>query len=164
MKIGILGTGRIAHSVTPTLAELEQIECYAVASRTREKADCFARQYGFEKAYGSYEELLRDPEVELVYVATPHSHHWESMMRSMELGKPVLCEKAFTLNSRQAKEVRAYGSNKRRRGGEPRLLFPVLLIWKKIRHYNSPGRVRRRLSGTEQPGTGYRAGGKSLFP
>lgn len=107
MKIGILGTGNIAHKVAQTLTELEQIECWAAASRTREKADRFAGQYGFEKAYGSYEELLSDPEVELVYVATPHSHHYENMMRCMEHGKPVICEKAFTVNSRQAKEVMA---------------------------------------------------------
>lgn len=121
MKIGILGIGRIAHVVAPTLAALEEIECYAAASRTPEKADSFARQYGFEKAYGSYEEMLSDPEVELVYVATPHSHHYENMMRCMELGKPVICEKAFTINSRQAEEVRAYSKAHR--------IFAAEAIW-----------------------------------
>ena len=108
MKIGILGAGKIAHTVTQTIAELDETECYAIASRTKEKADLFAKQYGFEKAYGSYEEMLRDPRVELVYIATPHSHHYENMMRSMELGKPIICEKAFTINSRQAEKVKAY--------------------------------------------------------
>ena len=121
MKIGILGAGKIAHVVAPTLAELEEIECYAIASRTQEKADSFAGQYGFQKAYGSYEQLLCDPEVELVYVATPHSHHYENMMRSMELGKPVISEKAFTINSRQAKEVKAYS--------EAHRVFAAEAIW-----------------------------------
>ena len=72
MKIGIIGVGGIADIVTPTLVQLEEIECYAVASRTYEKAQAFATKYGFQKAYGSYEEMLDDPDVELVYVATPH--------------------------------------------------------------------------------------------
>ena len=121
MKIGILGAGKIAHVVAQTLAELEEIECYAAASRTREKADSFARQYGFEKAYGSYEEMLSDPEVELVYVATPHSHHYENMIRCMERGKPVICEKAFTINSRQAEKVKAYS--------EAHRIFAAEAIW-----------------------------------
>ena len=121
MKIGILGIGRIAHVVAQTLVELEEIECYAAASRSKEKADGFARRYGFQKAYGSYEELLLDPKVELVYVATPHSHHCENMMRCMESGKPVICEKAFTINSRQAKEVKAYS--------EAHRIFAAEAIW-----------------------------------
>ena len=121
MKIGILGTGKIAHTVTKTLAQLEETELYAAASRSKEKADGFARQYGFQKAYGSYEEMLSDPEVELVYVATPHSHHYENMMRCMELGKPVICEKAFTINSRQAEEVKTYS--------EEHQVFVAEAIW-----------------------------------
>lgn len=121
MKIGILGAGKIAHTVTKTLAQLEETELYATASRSKEKADGFARQYGFQKAYGSYEEMLSDPEVELVYVATPHSHHYENMMRCMELGKPVICEKAFTINSRQAEEVKTYS--------EEHQVFAAEAIW-----------------------------------
>ena len=107
MKIGIIGAGHIAEVVAPTLVAMEGIECYAVSSRSLEKAEAFARKFGFEKAYGSYEEMLRDPNVELVYVATPHSHHYEHMMRCIEAGKPILCEKAFTLNAGQAKKIRA---------------------------------------------------------
>ncbi len=108
MKIGILGAGGISHSTVPAMIALEEIECYAVASRSLEKAQKFAQQYGFQKAYGSYEEMLRDPEVELVYVATPHSHHFEHMMLCMEHGKAVLCEKAFTMNAVQARKVMEY--------------------------------------------------------
>lgn len=108
MKIGILGVGNISDSVAPTMVALEEIECYAVASRSLEKAEAFAKKHVFEKAYGSYEEMLQDPEVELVYVATPHSHHYEHMMLCLQYKKPVLCEKAFTMNAKQAKAVRDY--------------------------------------------------------
>lgn len=106
MKIGILGTGGIVKVVVPTLKRLENAECYAIASRTMERAGQAAEEYGFAKAYGSYEELAADPEVELVYIATPHSCHYEEMKLCIRHGKPVLCEKAFTMNSEQAKEIR----------------------------------------------------------
>ena len=92
MKIGILGAGKIAHKVAPALVALPEIECYAVASRTREKAEKFANTFGFQKVYTSYEEMLRDPEVELVYVATPHSHHYEHILLCLNHGKHVICE------------------------------------------------------------------------
>ena len=110
MKIGILGAGKISHSTVPAMIALEEIECYAVASRDYEKAKVFAQQYGFLKAYGSYEEMLNDPEVDLVYVATPHSHHFEHMMLCMEHGKAVLCEKAFTMNAKQARMIKEYAN------------------------------------------------------
>lgn len=112
MKLGIIGAGGIAETTAPTLAAMEEIECYAVASRTQERAQAFAAKHGFEKAYGSYEELLADPAVELIYVATPHSHHYEHMMMALEHGKPVLCEKAFTMNAPQAKRVAEFARDK----------------------------------------------------
>ncbi len=121
MKIGILGAGKISHSTVPAMMALEEIECWAVASRSLEKAQAFAEKYGFQKAYGSYEEMLADPEVELVYVATPHSHHYEHMMLCLEHGKGVLCEKAFTMNAKQAREVMEYA--------QTRGLFAAEAIW-----------------------------------
>ena len=106
MKIGVLGTGKIVAKVTKTLSILEDAECYAIASRTQERAIEAAKEYGYEKAYGSYEELVADPEVELVYIATPHSRHYEDMKLCIQHKKPVLCEKAFTVNSQQAKEIK----------------------------------------------------------
>lgn len=106
MKIGILGAGAIANVVAPAWVGSEEIECYAVASRDLEKAQEFARKFGFQKAYGSYEAMVSDPQVELVYVATPHSHHYEHMLLCLEHGKAVICEKAFTLNADQAKKIR----------------------------------------------------------
>lgn len=105
MKIGILGAGNIARQLAYTMNRMTQVQCYAVASRDIDKAGAFAEEYGFEKAYGSYEEMLADENVELVYVATPHSHHYRHMKLCIEAGKHVLCEKAFTVNEKQAREI-----------------------------------------------------------
>ncbi len=106
MKIGILGCGSIAGTLAATFSRMEEAECYAAASRSKEKAEQFARRHGFQKAYGSYEELVEDPEVELVYIATPHSRHYEDMCLCIAHKKPVLCEKAFTMNAGQAEDIR----------------------------------------------------------
>lgn len=104
-KIGILGAGNIAGTLAVTMQGLSEVECYAVASRNLEKAQDFAKRYGFQKAYGSYEEMLADDAVELVYIATPHSHHYQHMKLCIEAGKHVLCEKAFTATRAQAEEI-----------------------------------------------------------
>ncbi len=105
MKLAILGPGRIAHTVAPALVALPEIECYAIASRNLERAKSFAEQFGFEKAYGSYEEMLRDPQVQLVYITTPHSHHYDQILLCLEHSKNVICEKSFTVNAKMAKKV-----------------------------------------------------------
>ena len=110
MKIGIIGAGSIAGTVAATLMQMPEVVCYAVASRDLEKAEAFAAKYGFQKAYGSYEAMLEDPEVELVYVATPHSHHKEHMLLAMSHGKHVLSEKAFTINAAEAEAVAEYAA------------------------------------------------------
>jgi len=102
MNMGIIGAGRIARHMAETIASLEAVTAYAIASRDMEKAKNFADKYGFEKAYGSYEEMAADPAVDMVYIATPHSHHFEHAKLCIEHGKHVLCEKAFTLNAAQA--------------------------------------------------------------
>lgn len=105
VKIGIIGTGWIAEKMAITLEGMEGVEAYAVASRQLQTACDFADRWGFTRAYGSYEEMLDDEEVELVYIATPHSHHFEHARMSLLKGKAVLCEKAFTANARQAEEL-----------------------------------------------------------
>ena len=112
MKFAIFGPGKIAHSMAAAVQPLEEIECYAVGSRDLGRAEAFAKEWGFEKAYGSYEELLADPEVELVYVATPHSHHYEHAKMCLNAGKHVLVEKAFTVNAKQAEELVALSREK----------------------------------------------------
>ena len=108
-NIAILGAGKIALSMAQTLRGMRErgdaLRLYAVAARDLARAQAFAQNEGFEKAYGSYEEMLADPAVDLVYVATPHSHHAEHMKLCIAHGKHVLCEKAFTANAAQAEEV-----------------------------------------------------------
>lgn len=113
MKIGVLGTGGIVQTVTKTLKKMEGVECYAIASRTMERASEAAEIMGYERAYGSYEELVADEQVELVYIGTPHSRHFEDMKLCVEHGKAVLCEKAFTMNSFQAKEIARLAAEKK---------------------------------------------------
>ena len=112
MNIGFIGAGRIANTLASTMARMEDVNLYAVAARDLGRAQAFAAQYGFDRAYGSYEEMLRDPNVELVYIATPHSHHAEHMKLCIEHGKNVLCEKAFTLNAAQARQIAALAKAK----------------------------------------------------
>ena len=112
MNIAFIGAGRIANTLASTMSRMEDVNLYAVAARDLSRAQAFAAQYGFDKAYGSYEEMLCDPQVELVYIATPHSHHAHHMKLCIEHGKNVLCEKAFTLNAAQAREVAALAKEK----------------------------------------------------
>lgn len=88
-----------------TIAAMEEAEVYAVGSRTLEKAQSFQREHHITKAYGSYEELASDPDVQLIYIATPHSEHYANALMCIRHGKPVLCEKAFTATAWQAEEV-----------------------------------------------------------
>lgn len=105
IKWGIIGAGRIAGWFSEGLMVAEGAKRYAVASRTLEKGQDFAKKYGYEKAYGSYEELLQDDKVDIVYVATPVREHYACVKACLEAGKHVLCEKALTVNSQQAKEL-----------------------------------------------------------
>ena len=105
MKLGILGAGGIASTMAKTVAGMKDVEAYAVAARDLERARVFAQKYEVKKAYGSYEEMLADDEVELVYIATPHSHHYLHAKMCLEVGKHVLCEKAFTVNAEQAQKL-----------------------------------------------------------
>jgi predicted dehydrogenase len=105
IKWGILGCGRIAGKFAGDLRLLDDAELWAAGSRNVEKASAFARQHGFRHAYGSYEELVSDPDVDVIYIASPHAQHHEHTLLCIEHGKPVLCEKAFAINSRQAHEM-----------------------------------------------------------
>ena len=80
MKVGIIGAGRIAANMAKTLDGMDDAAAYAIAARNLDRAQKFAKEWGFEKAYGSYEELVNDPEVELIYIATPHPFHIEQRL------------------------------------------------------------------------------------
>lgn len=105
MRVGIVATGWIAQKAAITLNSLNNCETYAIGSRSKENADTFSRKWGVPKSYGSYTELINDPDVDLIYVATPHSHHFEVTREALEARKPCLVEKAFMANYRQAKEI-----------------------------------------------------------
>lgn len=105
LRVGIIGAGWIAEKAAITLGPLTECEAYAIASRSLDKAEAFAKQWNIPKAYGSYAELIADPDVDLVYVATPHSHHYDVTKQALLAGKPCLVEKAFMANYRQAKEI-----------------------------------------------------------
>ncbi len=104
-RIGIIGCGWIAEKMAITLQGMENVQAYAIASRDIHKARNFAKQWNFTHAYGSYEEMLDDEGVDLVYIATPHSHHYDHTRLSLLKGKPVLCEKSFTANAKQAEAL-----------------------------------------------------------
>lgn len=104
-RIGIIGTGKMAEVMAGTVKKMKNVKCYGVASRREERAQAFAEHYGIKVAYTSYEEMLLDDKIDLVYIATPHSEHYANMKLCIENGKNVLCEKAFTANARQAEEI-----------------------------------------------------------
>lgn len=116
MKIGIMACGGIAHTMARTLTAMigrgDNVEKYAVASRDIKKAEAFAKEHDFKKAYGTYDELVEDKEVELIYIASVHSNHYEDIKRCLDNGKHVLCEKAFTTDANQARELFELAQNK----------------------------------------------------
>lgn len=107
IRWGILGSGTIAGKFATGLMALNDAVLAAVGSRTPEKARAFAAEHGAAKAYGRYEELVRDPDIDAIYIAVPHSAHKECAMLALDAGKAVLCEKPFTLNAAQLEELTA---------------------------------------------------------
>lgn len=106
LRIGLLGAGHICGKMGRTLAAMRnEVVPYAVASRDLAKAQALATECGFEKAYGSYLEMLKDPAVDLVYIGTPNSHHFEHVRLCLEYGKHVLCEKPFMANAAQSEAM-----------------------------------------------------------
>ena len=106
MNVGIVGAGGIVAKVLPTLRQLDEVELYAIAATSPEHARAFVQKNGcFKKACGCCEDLVSDPAVEMVYVATPHTDHYNSVLLALQHGKPVLCEKPFMLNAQQAETV-----------------------------------------------------------
>jgi predicted dehydrogenase len=121
IRWGILATGGIAATFTEALQSMPDAEVVAVGSRSPQAAKTFADRYGIPRAHGSWAELAADDGVDVVYVATPHSAHREAAGLCLEAGKAVLCEKAFTINEREAQELAALA---RERG-----LFLMEAMW-----------------------------------
>ncbi len=104
-KWGILGPGNIAHKFADGLQAIDDAEIYAVGSRSQERADAFGEKYDIPNCYGSYEDLVRDPDVQAIYVASPHQMHKENTIQCLEAGKPVICEKPFAINAKEAQAM-----------------------------------------------------------
>jgi len=105
IRWGIISTGHISGKFAEALEILPEAELVAVASRTKESANEFAEKYKIPKAYGIYQKLADDPEIDVVYIGTPHTFHLENTVMCMRQGKSVLCEKALTINAREAEEM-----------------------------------------------------------
>lgn len=116
IKWGILGLGGIANKFARTIAEMEEVELTAAASRNQGKAWLFGKEYGVaaEKCYGSYEELLADKSIDAVYIAVPHVFHKDLAIACLESGKAVLCEKPVALSGEETREIIASASKNRK--------------------------------------------------
>jgi len=102
---GIIGTGKIARAFAAALHDTPGAVLAGVASRSSASAEAFAREHGVAQAYGSYQALVDAPDVDLVYIATPHTEHAANALLALDAGKGVLCEKPFTMNRAQAEQV-----------------------------------------------------------
>lgn len=105
IRMAIMGAGAIAIKMVETVSQMNNIEPYAIAAREMERAKVFAEEYGVTKAYGSYEEMLQDKHVDLVYIAVPHTLHYKCAKMCLEAGKHVLCEKPFCVSEKEAVEI-----------------------------------------------------------
>lgn len=137
---GIMATGMIAHQLAQALKDSPTAVMTAVGSRTQDSADKFGDQWDIPNRHASYEALAHDPNVDIVYIATPHSHHYDNMKLCLKAGKHVLCEKAFTLDAAQAAECIALAREKN--------LFLMEAMWmrfmpaiQQIRHWVEAGEI-----------------------
>jgi len=110
LRWGILATGWIAQAFVGSLLQHTGQQVVAVGSRSQDKADAFAARFGIARAHGSYEALVADPDVDIIYIATPHSEHRDNALLALSAGKPILVEKAFTRSAAEAREVIAAAS------------------------------------------------------
>ena len=114
IRWGIMSTGKIARRFAQGLKELpDEAEILAVGSRAQQTADAFGEEFGIPRRYASYEALAADPDVDVVYIGTPHSFHYDNAVLCLKAGKAVLCEKAFTITGREAEELIRLARSKR---------------------------------------------------
>lgn len=105
IRWGILGPGRIAHSFAEAMKYVEGGVIHAIAGRNLQTTTSFAEQYGISKTCQSFEELLSDPDIDIIYISTPHNMHYKHIKLCLMAGKAVLCEKPLTVNAKQSKEL-----------------------------------------------------------
>lgn len=109
---GIIGPGRIAHKFAKDLTAQKDARLHAVASRSKERAKTFADQYQATYHFGNYAELMDCPDLDVIYIATPHVQHWENTLMCLNAGIPVLCEKPFAMNLQQVQQMIALAREK----------------------------------------------------
>lgn len=124
VKWGIIGTGNIANAFATALTVVENSSLLAIASRSIQKAKIFANKYDIDRYYGSYLELLKDEEIDIVYIATPHNLHFENTIQALEHNKAVLCEKPLAVNHNEAKLMIDLAQEKR--------LFLMEAMWSRF--------------------------------
>src|SRR3954451_8158848 len=142
IRWGILGCGRIARKFASDLRLVQDAELLAVASRNIETAQTFAKEFPAKHVHDNYEALVKNNEVDVIYVATPHSHHYEHTILCLENNKAVLCEKAFAVNAEQAKKMITLAQDKK--------VFLMEALWTKfLPHYNKmQDMIRKGMIGT----------------
>ena len=123
LRWGIASTGNISNSMAEALATVDGAEIVAVGSRTQAAADAFAAAHGIEHAHGSYDKLWANPDVDVIYIGSPHSEHHRMTLAALDGGKHVLCEKAFAINADEAREM----IDSARRNG--RFLMEAMWSW-----------------------------------
>jgi predicted dehydrogenase len=139
IRWGILGTGQIARALAFALQEVAGAKLVAVASRGSAGADKFGREFGIGRCHASYQALADDPDVDVIYIATPHAMHAENTLMCLNGGKHVLCEKAFAMNRREAAEMLDLARHKQ--------LFVMEAMWS--RFLPAIGEVRRIIDSGE---------------
>ncbi|MDR3597178.1 Gfo/Idh/MocA family oxidoreductase [Clostridium sp.] len=135
----ILGPGTIATDFAKAISEVNG-SIYAVGSRNIEKAKNFANEHKIQKAYGDYDEMLKDDEIDVVYISTPHCNHYEYIMKSLKNNKNVFCEKAITVNSNQLKEIVSLAKEKNLIVAEAMTIYHMPL-YKKLRKLVDDGKL-----------------------
>lgn len=140
IKWAILGPGAIASDFAKAITEVNESILYAVGSRSSEKAKEFANKYNVEKTYGSYEEMLKDDEIDVVYISTPHCNHYEYIMKSLQNNKHVFCEKAITINGEQLMEIANLAEARGLVVAEAMTIFHMPL-YKKLKNIVSSGQI-----------------------
>ncbi len=132
---GILATGSIAHSFARALNVVEDAELLAVGSRSMESAETFANQHNIPRRYASYEALVADPDIDIIYIATPHPFHYDNMKLCLNAGKHVLCEKPLTVSGWESAECIALAHSKK--------LFLMEAVW--MRFFPAMDKIRELL-------------------
>lgn len=138
IKWGIIGLGKVAHQFASQF-DAEEAVLTGVASRTLQKAYDFASIYHIKKAYGSYEELAFDPEIDILYIATPNHSHYADILMALKAGKHVFCEKPITLNKHQLDEVLSLAQSRDLLVSEAMTIYHMP-IYKKIKHTIETGK------------------------